>query len=141
MIVEYKERKLSNMHILKFLHELLEDESKKYRNLIEWEDRNAGVFKILLPNELALLWGHHKNSNCMTYDKMSRALRYYYRDKILSKCGRLCYKFHWENPLFGLSVKNIKIKAEDRIEMGHFLSTQLKKETTIVIEDHFMHSD
>lgn len=51
------------------------------------------------------------------------------------------FRFHWENPLFGLSVKNIKIKAEDRIEMGHFLSTQLKKETTIVIEDHFMHSD
>ncbi|TNN26865.1 Transcription factor ETV6 [Liparis tanakae] len=37
------------------------------------------------PNGLARLWGNHKNRTNMTYEKMSRALRHYYKLNIIRK--------------------------------------------------------
>lgn len=46
-------------------------------------------------NMVAKLWGQHKKRKNMTYDKLSRALRYYYAKNILAKVNgqRLTYKF------------------------------------------------
>lgn len=52
------------------------------------------MFKIVDPAGLAQLWGIQKNHLSMNYDKMSRALRYYYRVNILRKVQgeRHCYQ-------------------------------------------------
>lgn len=42
---------------------------------------NDGEFKLLKAEEVAKLWGLRKNKTNMNYDKLSRALRYYY-DKV-----------------------------------------------------------
>lgn len=69
-----------------FLLHLLDDQSQKH--LISWTSGD-GEFKLLDAEEVARLWGLRKNKTNMNYDKLSRALRYYYdkvRSKELTKC-------------------------------------------------------
>lgn len=67
-----------------FLLHLLEDQ--RQRHLISWTGED-GEFKLLDAKEVARLWGLRKNKNNMDYNKLSRALRYYY-DKVRCKCYR-----------------------------------------------------
>lgn len=41
-----------------------------------WEDPVQGVFRIVESEKLARLWGDRKNNQKMTYEKLSRAMRY-----------------------------------------------------------------
>jgi ETS translocation variant 6/7 len=77
-----------------FLQQLLNDPTQRYTNYIAWKNHDTGVFKIVDPAGLAKLWGIQKNHLSMNYDKMSRALRYYYRVNILRKVQgeRHCYQ-------------------------------------------------
>ena len=77
-----------------FLQQLLNDAGQRYQSYIAWKDKDTGVFKIVDPPGLAKLWGIQKNHLSMNYDKMSRALRYYYRVNILRKVQgeRHCYQ-------------------------------------------------
>ena len=68
-----------------FLQVLLTDPQQRYLHLITWRDMNKGIFRIVNPSGLAKLWGIQKNSPSMNYEKLSRALRYYYKDNILQK--------------------------------------------------------
>lgn len=61
-----------------FLLHLLDDQNQKH--LISWTSGD-GEFKLLDAEEVARLWGLRKNKTNMNYDKLSRALRYYY-DKV-----------------------------------------------------------
>lgn len=65
-----------------------------YNNILSWENQHDGIFHIHDPQALAELWGKHRNHEGMNYDKMSRAMRYYYRRGILEPVReRLTYKF------------------------------------------------
>ncbi|KAJ7332938.1 hypothetical protein JRQ81_015118 [Phrynocephalus forsythii] len=66
-----------------YVYQLLCD--SRYESFIKWEDREAGIFRIVDPNGLARLWGNHKNRRNMTYEKMSRALRHYYKLNLIKK--------------------------------------------------------
>ncbi|XP_055949127.1 ets DNA-binding protein pokkuri-like [Argiope bruennichi] len=78
-----------------FLQQLLNDAQQRYQCCIVWKDKGRGIFKITDPHRLAALWGKQKNHLNMNFDKMSRALRYYYRVRILQKepGERHCYRF------------------------------------------------
>lgn len=93
-----------------FLQQLLNDPTQRYSNYIAWKCRDTGVFKIVDPPGLAKLWGIQKNHLSMNYDKMSRALRYYYRVNILRKVQgeRHCYQF-LRNPTELKNIKNISL--------------------------------
>jgi len=93
-----------------FLQQLLNDASQQYTSYIAWKNKETGVFKIVDPSGLARLWGIQKNHLSMNYDKMSRALRYYYRVNILKKVQgeRHCYQF-LRNPSELKSIKNISL--------------------------------
>ncbi|XP_057713564.1 ETS domain-containing transcription factor ERF-like [Corythoichthys intestinalis] len=58
--------------------------------------REWGEFVIRDPERLARLWGERKGKPHMNYDKLSRALRYYYNKRILQKTKgkRFTYKFN-----------------------------------------------
>lgn len=76
----------SAITLWQFLLHLLLDQ--KHEHLICWTS-NDGEFKLLKAEEVAKLWGLRKNKTNMNYDKLSRALRYYY-DKVkqaLASCG------------------------------------------------------
>ena len=91
-----------------FLQQLLNDREQRYSRYIAWRNADTGVFKIVDPPGLARLWGIQKNHLSMNYDKMSRALRYYYRVNILRKVQgeRHCYQF-LRNPSELRNIKNI----------------------------------
>merc|ERR1712223_1014342 len=93
-----------------FLQQLLNDPQQRYTSYIAWKNKETGVFKIVDPAGLAKLWGIQKNHLSMNYDKMSRALRYYYRVNILRKVQgeRHCYQF-LRNPTELKSIKNISL--------------------------------
>ncbi|KAM4609773.1 transcription factor ETV7 isoform 3-T3 [Polymixia lowei] len=66
-----------------YVYQLLCD--SHYQAYIRWEDPEGLVFKVVDPNGLARLWGNHKSRANMTYEKMSRALRHYYKLNIIKK--------------------------------------------------------
>ena len=43
------------------------------------------MFKLENPGMVAQLWGKWKNRSSMNYEKLSRALRYYYNGDIINK--------------------------------------------------------
>ncbi|XP_028849635.1 transcription factor ETV7 isoform X3 [Denticeps clupeoides] len=76
-----------------YVYQLLSD--RRYEAFIRWEDPEAMIFRVVDPNGLARLWGNHKNRVNMTYEKMSRALRHYYKLNIIKKetGQRLLFRF------------------------------------------------
>ena len=75
-----------------FLLELLTDYNSQ--KLITWVG-DTGAFKLLDPEKVAQLWGERKNKPAMNYEKLSRALRYYYDGDMIHKVHgkRFVYKF------------------------------------------------
>ncbi|XP_073443421.1 transcription factor ETV7-like [Dendrobates tinctorius] len=82
--IDYLDGKIKGCRFLwDYLHKLLDD--KRYESYIRWEDKDLKVFRVVDPNKLAAFWGNHKNRPNMTYEKMSRALRQYYKISLLKK--------------------------------------------------------
>ncbi|XP_012875127.1 PREDICTED: ETS homologous factor isoform X1 [Dipodomys ordii] len=81
-------------HLWEFIRDILLNPDKN-PGLIKWEDRSEGVFRFLKSEAVAQLWGKKKNNSSMTYEKLSRAMRYYYKREILERVDgrRLVYKF------------------------------------------------
>uniref|UniRef100_A0A8V5GJ90 Uncharacterized protein n=1 Tax=Melopsittacus undulatus TaxID=13146 RepID=A0A8V5GJ90_MELUD len=86
-----------------FILELLRQE--RYRELIAWQG-DYGEFVIKDPDEVARLWGVRKCKPHMNYDKLSRALRYYYNKRILHKTKgkRFTYKFNFRGGGSGVGL-------------------------------------
>ena len=82
----------SNITLWQFLLELLL--SNNYPQIIQWTG-NDGEFKLIDAEEVAKLWGMRKNKQNMNYDKLSRALRYYYDKNIIKKVmgQKFVYRF------------------------------------------------
>uniref|UniRef100_A0A3P9J252 ETS transcription factor ELK3 n=1 Tax=Oryzias latipes TaxID=8090 RepID=A0A3P9J252_ORYLA len=82
----------SAITLWQFLLQLLLDQTHKH--LICWMSTD-GEFKLLKSEEVAKLWGLRKNKTNMNYDKLSRALRYYYDKNIIKKVigQKFVYKF------------------------------------------------
>lgn len=80
------------IQLWQFLLELLSDSGNA--GCITWEGTN-GEFKMTDPDEVARRWGERKSKPNMNYDKLSRALRYYYDKNIMTKVHgkRYAYKF------------------------------------------------
>jgi len=81
-----------NITLWQFLLELLMDQDS--RHLISWTSLD-GEFKLHRSEEVARLWGLRKNKTNMNYDKLSRALRYYYDKNIIQKVNgqKFVYRF------------------------------------------------
>uniref|UniRef100_A0A670K5R2 ETS variant transcription factor 3 like n=1 Tax=Podarcis muralis TaxID=64176 RepID=A0A670K5R2_PODMU len=83
-----------------FILELLQKE--EFRHVIAWQQGEYGEFVIKDPDEVARLWGRRKCKPQMNYDKLSRALRYYYNKHILHKTKgkRFTYRFNFSKLIF-----------------------------------------
>ncbi|CAF1017578.1 unnamed protein product [Didymodactylos carnosus] len=69
----------------------------KYRDYVTYMDRDKGIFKILKPKKVAEKWKQAKGritSHEMTYEKLARALRLYYRSgEMLQTPGKYQFRF------------------------------------------------
>lgn len=83
------------IQLWQFLLEQLTDPVNS--NVITWEGIK-GEFKILDTDEIARRWGDRKSKPNMNYDKLSRALRYYYDRNLMIKVAgkRYAYKFEFK---------------------------------------------
>ncbi|KAK9404624.1 ETS-related transcription factor Elf-3 [Crotalus adamanteus] len=94
--LESKKNKHSprGIHLWEFIRDIL-IHPELNEGLLKWEDRREGIFKFLRSEAVAQLWGQKKKNSSMTYEKLSRAMRYYYKREILERVDgrRLVYKF------------------------------------------------
>nr|XP_026692018.1 ets protein isoform X1 [Ciona intestinalis]XP_026692019.1 ets protein isoform X1 [Ciona intestinalis]XP_026692020.1 ets protein isoform X1 [Ciona intestinalis] len=93
------------IQLWQFLLELLSDPANA--TCITWEG-TSGEFKMVDPDEVARRWGERKSKPNMNYDKMSRALRYYYDKNIMTKVHgkRYAYKFDFHGLAQAIQVTN-----------------------------------
>ena len=80
----------NSTHLWEFLLELLTDEACS--SLISWTKEEEYEFKLKDTEEIAKRWGNRKHRPRMNYEKLSRALRYYYQKNIIKKVGNVCLK-------------------------------------------------
>jgi hypothetical protein len=94
----------SGGHLWEFIRGLLKssESTAGHQKIIQWEDKSDGVFRIVDSKAVAKLWGDQKDNRKtkMTYEKLSRALRWCRTQKFLQavpKNGRypkkLCFSF------------------------------------------------
>lgn len=62
-------------HLWEFIRDIL-IHPEKNQGLMKWEDRREGVFKFLKSEAVAQMWGQKKKNSSMTYEKLSRAMRW-----------------------------------------------------------------
>lgn len=97
-------------HLWEFIRDIL-IHPERNQGLMKWEDRREGIFKFLKSEAVAQMWGQKKKNSSMTYEKLSRAMRYYYKREILERVDgrRLVYKFGknssgWKTEELGMGI-------------------------------------
>merc|ERR1712004_43767 len=92
--VPQQRKKGSTLKISQRIVKLLRDPETN-PSVIMWEDEPAGKFRVINSTAFAQLWAVEKKNPAMNYEKLSRAMRYYYRNKEIEmvKGERLTYKF------------------------------------------------
>ncbi|XP_031571232.1 ETS translocation variant 4-like isoform X2 [Actinia tenebrosa] len=107
-----KPRYKNTVHLWEFLLELLSDE--RYNSIIAWSRKDHGEFKLKNQEEVAKRWGILKHRAGMNYEKLSRAIRYYYQQGIIQKVPgqRLVYKFGQLPYEFKPRINRLKAKTE-----------------------------
>ncbi|XP_014216996.1 ETS homologous factor-like [Copidosoma floridanum] len=93
-LLKTKKNPTSQGKLWEFIRDLLRNR-KTCPSLICWENYSEAKFRFVRSDEVAKLWGSRKGNTKMTYEKLSRAMRYYYKRKIfLPVLGRrLVYQF------------------------------------------------
>ena len=87
-------------------------------SVITWEDEPRGRFRITDSIAYARLWGSVKGNPAMNYEKLSRAMRYYYKNgEIVVVNNRLTYAF-------GPLMRDFRAYAKDRDDPNFEIKTK-----------------
>uniref|UniRef100_A0A8C6WR08 ETS transcription factor ELK4 n=1 Tax=Neogobius melanostomus TaxID=47308 RepID=A0A8C6WR08_9GOBI len=114
----------NSVTLWQFLLQLLLDSNNE--RLICWTNEE-GEFKLLQAEEVARLWGARKNKPNMNYDKLSRALRYYYDKNIIKKVNG--QKFVYRFVSYPDILKGDVASRADGVEMAVGSITPLSKKS------------
>lgn len=78
----------------KFLLWVLDNQT----DLAQWTDVRKGIFKFVDTARISTMWGQRKHKRDMTFEKLSRGIRHYYKRGLMERMPhtRLVYKFNWE---------------------------------------------
>ncbi|GAB1608385.1 hypothetical protein Ahia01_001122700 [Argonauta hians] len=87
-------KRVKNQLLWEFLYDALKNPGYNPR-FLKWENEVEGIFRFVQSEMMANVWGELKNNENMNYEKLSRAMRHYYRRGILERVEgrRLVYKF------------------------------------------------
>ena len=106
------------LHLWQFLRTVLEEEKDKPNRCIEWTNRERGEFRLIKTAVIADLWGQSKNRKHMTYEKMARAMRYYYKMKILEKVPHKRLHFRFGEKMLARVLDTNTVKPLRRMSTG-----------------------
>jgi len=113
--VPQQRKKGSKLKISQWIVSLLRDPQFN-PTVITWIDEELGKFKIVNSQRYAELWGRVKGNPNMNYEKLSRAMRYYYKNREISIVAgeRLTYAF-------GPSMRDFRAKnrSDPNFELIH----------------------
>ncbi|XP_078066073.1 ETS domain-containing protein Elk-1-like [Mustelus asterias] len=133
----------NSITLWQFLRQLL-DENKN--DLICWTSKD-GEFKLRNAEEVARLWGMRKNKTNMNYDKLSRALRYYYDKNIIKKVNGQKFVYKFVSMPDSLTMESEKYEAAESEwavsrpkDEGLSLQRQLKPAARISSRNEYMRS-
>ncbi|GCB72310.1 ETS domain-containing protein Elk-1-like [Scyliorhinus torazame] len=133
----------NSITLWQFLRQLL-DENKN--DLICWTSKD-GEFKLRNAEEVARLWGMRKNKTNMNYDKLSRALRYYYDKNIIKKVNGQKFVYKFVSVPDSLAIESEKDDAGESKwainrpkDQGLSLQRQLKSTTRNSSRNEYMRS-
>lgn len=121
----------SAITLWQFLLQLLQEPRNK--EIISWTS-NDGEFKLLQAEEVARLWGIRKNKPSMNYDKLSRALRYYYVKNIIKKVNgqKFVYKFVSYPEILNMDPLAVgRIEGDAELQSGHIDTISASKDLEI----------
>lgn len=93
---------------------------------IKWTGRE---WEFYMPDreEVARLWGVQKRRTNMTYEKMSRGLRFYYTEGIVTKCQeRFTYRFG-DKHLTALVQKDTKFNEDSSLDLIERCSPEIEE--------------
>ncbi|KAK6636348.1 hypothetical protein RUM43_010008 [Polyplax serrata] len=118
------------IQLWQFLLELLADSSNAA--CIAWEGTN-GEFKLTDPDEVARRWGERKSKPNMNYDKLSRALRYYYDKNIMTKVHgkRYAYKFDFHGLMLACQAQAQGTNTDPTMAYAKYHSRQSELGTAL----------
>jgi len=86
-------RKSGTKKITQWILSLLRDPKYNPR-VISWDNEEEGVFYVTDTAKFAKLWGERKKNPSMNYEKLSRAMRYYYKNgELMAVEKRTTYQF------------------------------------------------
>ena len=93
-VLKTKKNSTSQGKLWEFIRDLLRNR-ETCPSLIRWEDYSQAKFRFVKSDEVAKRWGSRKGNTKMTYEKLSRAMRYYYKSQIFQPVlgRRLVYQF------------------------------------------------
>lgn len=91
---ELKKKRKKTGRLWEFIRNLLLD-PETCPSLVRWDDPEQGVFRFVQADKVAQRWGQRKQNRDMNYEKLSRAMRYYYKGGVFEPVigRRLVYKF------------------------------------------------
>uniref|UniRef100_A0AC34QKD5 ETS domain-containing protein n=1 Tax=Panagrolaimus sp. JU765 TaxID=591449 RepID=A0AC34QKD5_9BILA len=95
----------ASITLWQFLLELLNTE--QHPSLIQWTNKASGEFKLNDAEAVARLWGQRKSKPNMNYDKLSRALRYYYDKNIIKKVTGQKFMYRFVKDGDGGNIENV----------------------------------
>ncbi|XP_048781226.2 ETS-related transcription factor Elf-1-like [Ostrea edulis] len=89
-----RKRGAKNILLWKFL---LAELSTPNAGYIKWVNKHEGTFRFMDTVEVSRRWGQKKQKTDMNFEKLSRGIRHYYKNKFMTRIDgvRLVYKFNW----------------------------------------------
>uniref|UniRef100_A0A7E4VYD6 ETS domain-containing protein n=1 Tax=Panagrellus redivivus TaxID=6233 RepID=A0A7E4VYD6_PANRE len=112
----------ANITLWQFLLELLN--TNEHPALIQWTNRASGEFKLNDAEAVARLWGQRKSKPNMNYDKLSRALRYYYDKNIIKKVigQKFMYRFVKDSEAGNVDSVTYALNRNTNTSTGHMFN-------------------
>ncbi|KAL3314776.1 E74-like factor 3 [Cichlidogyrus casuarinus] len=77
-----RKRQRKQLELWQFILKRLES---GHNSAFKWVNKASGVFRIIDTRSAAYEWGKYRNNVRMDYEKMARAMRFYYKDSMLRK--------------------------------------------------------
>jgi len=98
-------RKSGTKKITQWILSLLRDSEYNPR-VLSWDNEEEGVFYVSDTAKFAKLWGERKKNPSMNYEKLSRAMRYYYKNgELMAVEKRTTYQFGSKSDYWRTSKK------------------------------------